>query len=107
MMIGVRLGRLVGVMLGVQMMRVREMSVVAGRLVVALLGVFGGLAMVMSGALVMFRGVLVMFGGAFGVSHGRLLVIYPTSCGRFSLAPSCDKGATRRPVVRPFKMKLL
>jgi hypothetical protein len=72
--IGVSLGRLVGVMLGMQIVSTGEMGVVAGGLVFAARRMFGGLAMMMRGALVMLGRVLVMFGGAFGVSHGRLPV---------------------------------
>ena len=74
MMVGMRLGRFVAVMLGVQVVRMREMSVMAGRFMIGALGVLGGFAMMMRGALMMLRGELVMFGGAFSVSHVRLLV---------------------------------
>ena len=44
MMVRVRFGRLVGVMFGAQVMGVRQMGVVGGSLVIALLVVLGGLA---------------------------------------------------------------
>jgi ABC-type antimicrobial peptide transport system permease subunit len=74
MVVGVRLGRLVGVMLGVQIMRAGKMRMMAGDFMLAVRRVFGGFAMMMRGVFVMLGRMLVMFGGAFGVSHGRLLV---------------------------------
>ncbi len=74
MVIGVSLGRLVGVMLGMQIVSTGEMGVVAGGLVITAGRMPGGFAMVMRGALVMLGGMFVMFGGAFGVSHDRLPV---------------------------------
>jgi hypothetical protein len=74
MMVGMRLGRLVGVVLGVQIMRAGKMGMVSGGLVHAASGVFGGFAMMMRGVLVMLGRMPMMFGGALGVSHGRLLV---------------------------------
>jgi hypothetical protein len=73
-MIGMRPGRLVGVVLGIQIVGARKMGVMAGGFVIAAGRVPGGFAMVMSGALVMLGGMFVMFGGAFGVSHCRLLI---------------------------------
>jgi hypothetical protein len=73
-MVGMRLGRLAGVMRGVQMMGMGEMGMMAGGLMIAVRRVLGGLAMMMSGALVVLGGMFVMLGGALGVSHGRLLV---------------------------------
>jgi hypothetical protein len=58
----VRLGRLFGVILGVDVVRVGEMSLMAGVYVLAFPMMFGGLAM-------MLGSLLVMFGGAFRVLH--------------------------------------
>ena len=93
-MIRMRLGRLVGVVLGVQIVGARKMRVMAGGFVITAGRMPGGFAMVMRGALVMLGGMFVMFGGAFGVSHCRLLIL-PASCGPHLLAPSCDRRATR------------
>jgi hypothetical protein len=73
-MIRMRFRRLVGVMLGVQIVGARKMGVMAGGLVIAAGRMPGGFAMVMRRALVMLGGMFVMLGGAFGVSHCRLLI---------------------------------
>jgi hypothetical protein len=65
----VRLGRLFGVILGVDVVRVGEMSLMAGVYVLAFPMMFGGLAMMLGSLLVMLGGFLVMFGGAFRVLH--------------------------------------
>jgi hypothetical protein len=69
----VRLGRLfgviLGVILGVDVVRVGEMSLMAGVYVLAFPMMFGGLAMMLGSLLVMLGGFLVMFGGAFRVLH--------------------------------------
>jgi hypothetical protein len=83
-----------GVMFGVLVMRMGEMCMMGARLVVAIRHMGGGFAMMLGGMLVMFSGVLVMFGGVLGVRHGRL-PFFAASCGRRSIAPSCDKSATK------------
>jgi hypothetical protein len=65
----VRLGRLFGVILGVDVVRVGEMSLMAGVYVLAFPMMFGGLAMMLGSLLVMLGGFLVMLGGAFRVLH--------------------------------------
>jgi hypothetical protein len=65
----VRLGRLSGVILGVDVVRVGEMRMMVGVYVLAFLMMFGGLAMMLGSLLVMLGGFLVMLGGAFRVLH--------------------------------------
>jgi|SRR5579872_2076672 hypothetical protein len=73
-MVGVRFGRLVGVMFGVQIVSARKMRVMAGRFVSAARCVFRRFTMVMRRAFVMLGCMLMVFGGAIGVSHRGLLV---------------------------------
>jgi hypothetical protein len=61
--VGGLLRRFVGVVGGVQMVRVRQVGVVGGGLMVMLFGVTGGFMVVVSRVLVMLGGVLVMFVG--------------------------------------------
>ncbi len=61
--VGGLLRRFVGVVGGVQMMRVRQVGVVGGGFVVMLFGVTGGFVVVVSRVFVMLGGVLVMFVG--------------------------------------------
>lgn len=70
MLIGMVLGGLGGVVLGVQSVTVRCVSVVCAFFVVALLVVFGRCAMVLGGMFMMFRGFVVMIDVVFG--HGIL-----------------------------------
>ena len=67
-MLGVGLGGFAGVMLGMRVMRVREMRMMAGVLVVAIVMMGGRLAVMFGRFLVMDGGVFVMFGGA-GCGH--------------------------------------
>jgi hypothetical protein len=69
-MLGMRLGGFAGVMLRVRMMGVREVGVVAGVFVFAIVMMAGRLAVMFGGFLVMVGGVFVMFGGA-SCGHGR------------------------------------
>ena len=69
-MIGMRLGGFARMVLGMRMVGMREMRMMAGVLVVAVIVMAGGAAMMLGGFLVMGGGVCVMFGGAGGV-HGR------------------------------------
>jgi hypothetical protein len=59
-MIGVMLARLIGVMLGMDLMTARHVRVMAGRLVVATFVVVGSRLMMPGGVFVMFRGFAVM-----------------------------------------------
>jgi hypothetical protein len=61
--VGGLFGRFVGVVGGVQMMRVRQVGVVGGGFMVMLFGVTGGFVVVVSRVFVMLGGVLVMFVG--------------------------------------------
>jgi len=70
MLIGMVLGCLGGVVLGVQTVTVRCVSVVRAFFVVALLVVFGRRAVVLGGVFMMFRGFVMMIDVVFG--HGIL-----------------------------------
>ena len=72
MVFRVRLGRLFGVILGVDVVRVGEMRMMAGVYVLVFLMMFGGLAM-------MLGSLLVMLGGAFRVLHNPSPRCAPTS----------------------------
>jgi hypothetical protein len=61
--VGGLLRRFVGVVGGVQVVRVRQVGVMGGGLMVMLFSVTGGFMVVMSRMLVMLSGVLVMFVG--------------------------------------------
>ena len=73
-MFRVRLGRLFGVTLGVDVVRMGKMRMMAGVCVLAFLMMFGGLAM-------MLGGFVVVLGGAFRVLHNR--------------TPRCEQALTR------------
>jgi hypothetical protein len=61
--VGRLFGRFVGVVAGVQMVRVREMGVVGGGLVVMLFGVTGGLVVMVSRMFMVLGGVQMMLVG--------------------------------------------
>ena len=86
MMLGVRLRRLIGVMVGVKIMRTRKMRMMAGSLMRAARRMFRRFAMMMRGIFVMLGRMLVMLGGVFGVSHFRLLVSAGSSRTRIGSA---------------------
>jgi hypothetical protein len=67
-------GRFAGVVCRMQPVSVRNVRVVGGFLMVALLVVFGGFAVVSRGMLVMFRGFFVMF-RSFVVLHSHVLFL--------------------------------
>ena len=83
-------------MFGVSVVSMGKMRMMRARLVIAIRHVGGGFAMMLSRMFVMFGGMLVMFGGVLGVRHGRL-PFFAASCGRRSIASSCDRSATKRP----------
>jgi hypothetical protein len=58
--LGVKFSRFVAVMLGVEVVGMRDMRVVGGLLVVAVLVRLGGFAMMFCGVLVVLRGLVVM-----------------------------------------------
>ena len=73
-MVRVLLGRVLGVLDGVQLVSVREVRMVARLLVVARFGVMRGLAMMLGGVLVVLGGFLVMLMDVV-VAHGVLLSV--------------------------------
>jgi hypothetical protein len=95
-MLGVRLGRFVGVVLGVKIMRASKMRMMAGGLVCAARRMFRRFAMMMRRIFVMLGRMFVMFGGVFGVSHFRLLVsarVLRTRMNSAILRQESDEGA--------------
>jgi 23S rRNA (cytidine1920-2'-O)/16S rRNA (cytidine1409-2'-O)-methyltransferase len=80
-------------MFGVLVMAMGQMRVMGARFVVAIRDMRGGFAVMLGGVFVMFGGVLVVIGGVLGVSHGRL-PFFAASCGRGSIASSCDRSTT-------------
>jgi 23S rRNA (cytidine1920-2'-O)/16S rRNA (cytidine1409-2'-O)-methyltransferase len=95
MQLDMGLGGFAGVMLGMFVMGMGEMGVMGARFMIAVRDKGGGFAMMLGGVFVMFGCVLVMLGGLLGVRHGRL-PFSAASCGRRSIASSCDKSATGR-----------
>jgi hypothetical protein len=71
-MVRVLLGRVLGMLDGVQLVAVRKVRVVARLLMVARFSVVGGLAMMLGGVLVVLRGFVVMMMDVV-VAHGVLL----------------------------------
>ncbi len=71
MVFRIRLGRLFGVIPGVEVMRLGKMRMMGGVCMLALLVMLGGVTVMLGRLLVMVGGLGVMFGGAFGVGHDR------------------------------------
>jgi hypothetical protein len=84
----VRLGRLFGVILGVDVVRVGEMSLMAGVYVLAFPMMFGGLAMMLGSLLVMLGSLLVMLGGFLVMLGGAFRVLHNPS-------PRCAPASAR------------
>jgi hypothetical protein len=68
MILRVMLGRLLGVMLGLMLMALRDVRVVTGELVLTGVVMLGGLVMMLGGLLVMLRSLPVV-GGALMFAH--------------------------------------
>jgi hypothetical protein len=87
MMLGVMLGRLVGVMRGVQAMGMRDVGVMAGLFMLAALVVLGRFAMMASRALMVLGGGLVVVAAGVGFGAHGFILLLGSSC-RWRSAPA-------------------